>query len=135
MTGFYCAHTGMPVLLLNRIPKTREATGSTWRSALVAALFGVHPLHVESVAWAAERKDVLCAFFWTLALLAYTRWARGPRRGLPAAALAACAAALLSKPMAVSLPAVLLLLDVWPLGRLAPGSGRCAAWALVREKL
>lgn len=112
-----------------------DASGSTWRSALVAALFGVHPLHVESVAWVAERKDVLCAFFWTLALLAYTRWARGPRRGLPAAALAAFAAALLSKPMAVSLPVVLLLVDAWPLARLEPGRGLRAAWPLVREKL
>jgi tetratricopeptide (TPR) repeat protein len=126
-------HAATTVLLFGWL---RDATGATWRSALVAALFGVHPLHVESVAWAAERKDVLCAFFFVLALLAYTRWTRRPTPARYAAVVAAFAAALLSKPMAVSLPVVLLLVDLWPLGRLRPGEiSAAAAWPRLREKL
>jgi tetratricopeptide (TPR) repeat protein len=114
----------------------RLATGSTFRSALVAALFGLHPLHVESVAWVSERKDVLAAFFWMLALLAYGWYARRPGPGRHLAVAAAFAGSLLAKPMAVTLPVVLLLVDVWPLGRLRPGSLSLAAcWPLVREKL
>ena len=114
----------------------RLATGSTLRSALVAALFGVHPLHVESVAWVSERKDVLAAFFWMLALIAYSWYARRPRPGRYLAVAAAFAGSLLAKPMAVTLPVVLLLVDVWPLGRLRPGFLSAAAcWPLVREKL
>src|SRR5512147_40589 len=112
----------------------RLATGSTLRSALVAALFGVHPLHVESVAWVSERKDVLAAFFWMLALIAYSRYARRPRPGRYLAVAAAFAGSLLAKPMAVTLPVVLLLVDVWPLGRLKPSSlSMAACWPLVRE--
>ena len=81
-----------------------------WPSAFVAFLFALHPLHVESVAWIAERKDVLCAFFWFLALWAYVRG----RRSL---LYAAFCLGLMSKPMIVTLPFVLLLLDVWPLKR------------------
>jgi tetratricopeptide (TPR) repeat protein len=111
----------------------RSATGALWRSALVAALFAWHPLHVESVAWASERKDVLSTFFWLLSLLTYLSYARGVPPGLVAspprrashpavfylAALLACACGLMSKPMVVTLPFALLLLDLWPLNRFA----------------
>jgi hypothetical protein len=95
----------------------RWMTGAAWRSAVVAGLFAVHPLHVESVAWAAERKDVLSTFFGLLALLAYVRYARAP--GVIAYVLVTLglALSLLAKPMLVTLPALLLLLDFWPLGR------------------
>jgi tetratricopeptide (TPR) repeat protein len=93
-------------------------------AAFVAALFGVHPLHVESVAWVAERKDVLAAFFFMLVLLAYERYARrgGGSRYLLTVLLLALGLA--AKPMLVTVPFVLLLLDFWPLGRtLRPGAG------------
>ena len=92
-------------------------TGNVWASALVAALFAVHPTHVESVAWIAERKDVLGGFFWILTMWAYVRYAAAPSAGRYAAVVAALVAGLLSKPMVVTLPFVLLLLDVWPLQR------------------
>ncbi len=104
----------------------RGATGAVWRSAFVAALFAWHPLHVESVAWASERKDVLSTFFWLLTLIAYVRYAQ-LRSSLNSqlstlnyfAALFFFALGLMSKPMVVTLPFVLLLLDWWPLGRIA----------------
>jgi tetratricopeptide (TPR) repeat protein len=99
-------------------------TGTLWRSACVAALFAVHPLHVESVAWVAERKDVLSTFFGMLALYAYARYVRyveGPGRKWYALVVLAFALSLLAKPMLVTLPCLLLLLDYWPLGRLSPG--------------
>ena len=117
---------------LNRMTK------SPWRSAAVAALFAWHPLHVESVAWVAERKDVLCAFFWMLTLLAYARYVQKAESGkqkvetggsFPSSlhhplssswycmSLSFFALALMAKPMAVTLPFVLLLLDFWPLKR------------------
>jgi protein O-mannosyl-transferase len=94
-----------------------RATGTLWRSAFVAFLFALHPLHVESVAWISERKDVLSAFFWFLTLWFYLRYAEKPAavRYLPV--LAAFALGALSKPTIVTLPFVLLLLDVWPLRR------------------
>ncbi len=115
-------------------------TGALWRSALVAALFAVHPLHVESVAWIAERKDVLSTFFLMLTLWAYAGFVRaaGPaaadappparrsRRVYYALVLVCFGLGLMAKPMLVTLPFVLLLLDIWPLGRLgpaAPGAG------------
>ncbi len=94
-------------------------TGACWRSAVVAALFGLHPLHVEPVAWIAERKEVLSTFFFLLTLAAYARWARGGRSLSGVAVVAGFVAALAAKPMAVTLPAVLLLLDYWPLARLS----------------
>jgi hypothetical protein len=97
----------------------RRLTGALWRSALVAALFAVHPLRVESVAWIAERKDVLAACFWNLSLLLYTGYVREPGLTRYLGLLLAFTAALLSKPMTVSLPFVLLLLDWWPLGRIS----------------
>ena len=98
----------------------RQTTGAIWRSFLVAALFAVHPLHVESVAWTAERKDVLSALFWMLTLLAYRRYAANPRVTAYLLTLVLFVMGLLSKPMVVTLPFVLLLLDFWPLGRLNP---------------
>jgi len=92
-------------------------TAQPWRSACVAALFALHPLHVESVAWISERKDVLSTFFWMLTLWSYIAYVRRPGAGRYGAVLAAYTAALLSKPMVVTLPFVLLLLDVWPLER------------------
>ncbi len=99
----------------------RRMTGNPWRSAAAAALFAVHPLRVESVAWVAERKDVLSAFFWILAMGCYARYVRdpSPKRYLPV--VLAMALGLLAKPMVVTLPFALLLLDVWPLERLHIG--------------
>lgn len=97
----------------------RGATGAIWRSALVAALFAWHPLHVESVAWASERKDVLSTFFWLLTLMAYVRYARNRNWFVYSAALIFFALGLMSKPMVVTLPFVLLLLDFWPLRRIS----------------
>ena len=95
----------------------RRLTGALWRSALVAALFAVHPTHVESVAWIAERKDVLSTLFWLLAMLAYARYGARPSPRRYALVAVAFAAGLAAKPMVVTLPFVLLLLDVWPLQR------------------
>ncbi|HUL98834.1 MAG TPA: hypothetical protein VLU24_05335, partial [Mycobacterium sp.] len=151
---FHAANTLLLFLLLRRM------TGALGRSAFVAALFAVHPLHVESVAWVAERKDVLSTLFWMLTLLAYARYveasslaaeSRPGRLGWYALVLLLLALGLLAKPMLVTLPFVMLLLDVWPLGRLnrsagpdaggpsrLPGSGRVrlrAAGALILEKV
>jgi Tfp pilus assembly protein PilF len=107
-------------------------TASLWQSGLVAALFLIHPLHVESVAWVAERKDVLSGLFWMTGLWCYVRYAERPGlvRYLWVVLFFVCA--LLSKPMAVTFPFVLLLLDWWPLGRTADGK---ASWTrLVWEK-
>ena len=96
----------------------RKMTGALWRSAFVAAVFAVHPLHVESVAWVSERKDTLSGFFFMLTLLAYAYYAKGPPkvwRYLLVMIFFACG--LMSKSMLVTLPFVLLLLDYWPLGR------------------
>ena len=95
-----------------------RSTGAWWRSLLVAALFALHPLRVESVAWVSERKDVLSGLFFLLTLEAYRRWAARPARGRYALVALALALGLMSKPMLVTLPFVLVLLDVWPLGRL-----------------
>jgi len=114
------------VIVLHRL------TGAWWRSLLVGALFGLHPLRAESVAWVAERKDVLSAFFFLLTLEAYRRWAARPGVRRYALVVAGLALGLMSKPMAVTLPFVLVLLDVWPLGRLRgvappPGASECRA--------
>jgi tetratricopeptide (TPR) repeat protein len=92
-------------------------TDALWRSAFVSAVFAVHPLHVESVAWIAERKDVLSAFFFMLTLLAYLHYTRAPSIGRYLTVALGVALGLMSKPMLVTLPFVLLLLDYWPLGR------------------
>jgi tetratricopeptide (TPR) repeat protein len=110
----------------------QHLTGAVWPSAFVAALFGLHPLHVESVAWVSERKDLLSTLFGLLALAAYAAWAqRGSRRGY-ALALALFALSLMAKPMLVTLPVLMLLLDYWPLGRL---QGRAGLPGLLVEKL
>jgi len=93
-------------------------TGGIWASAFVAGVFALHPLHVESVAWAALRKDPLSALFWMLTLLAYARYAERPAPGRYAWVALWLTLGLLAKPMVVTLPCVLLLLDYWPLGRL-----------------
>ena len=113
----------------------RGLTGSIGRSAFVAALFGVHPLHVESVAWVAERKDVLSTWFWFATIGAYVRYTRRActRRLLPVLGLLVLG--LLSKPMLVSVPFTLLLLDVWPLRRLETGRIGASLAGPVREKL
>ncbi|MFQ5416443.1 MAG: hypothetical protein ACE5FL_05255, partial [Myxococcota bacterium] len=104
-----------------------QMTGTTWRSAFVAAVFAVHPMHVESVAWAFERKDALSGLFWMLSLFFYARRAAGPGRNGSLLPVAACMfAGLLSKPVLVTLPIALILLDYWPLGRLR-GDGQ-SAW-------
>jgi hypothetical protein len=111
-------------------------TGALWKSALVAALFAVHPLHVQSVAWASERKDVLSTLFWLLVMLAWVGWARRPSPGRYLAALVLFAAGLLAKPMLVTLPLILLLMDGWPLGRLrglTPGGTVGAARAVIEK--
>jgi len=101
----------------------RGATGAVWRSAFVAALFAWHPLHVESVAWASERKDVLSTFFWLLTLIAYVGYARSRHWRDYLLTLFFFALGLMSKPMVVTLPFVLLLLDFWPLKRVTDFPG------------
>jgi tetratricopeptide (TPR) repeat protein len=96
----------------------RRMTGEVWRPALVAVIWAVHPLHVESVAWISERKDVLSAAFGLMALHAYLSYARAPSVGRYLLVVAAYACSLMSKQMLVTLPAVLLLIDYWPLRRL-----------------
>ncbi len=95
----------------------RRMTASVWRSAAVAALFAVHPLHVESVAWVTERKDVLSTFFALLCLLAYAGYASRPTRAQHLLVLLLLLLSLLAKPIFVTMPFLLLLLDYWPLGR------------------
>ncbi len=92
-------------------------TGMVWRSALVAALFALHPLHVESVAWVSERKDVLSTLFWMLTMAAYLAYVGRPSMTRYLLVALALTLGLLAKPMLITLPFVLLLLDYWPLGR------------------
>jgi len=139
---WHAANAGLLFLVL------RQMTGSFWRSAFVAAVFAVHPLRAESVAWVSERKDVLSVFFFLLTIGAYVRHVRRPTRARYVAVVFFYALALMSKSMVASLPFVLLLLDYWPLGRwqkprqlprlvaekiplLALAAGSCIALALV----
>jgi tetratricopeptide (TPR) repeat protein len=123
-------HAANSVLLLLVLARM---TGALWRSAYVAALFALHPLHVESVAWVAERKDVLSTLFWLLTLAAWLGFVRSRRPGWYSLAVGLYALGLMAKPMLVTLPFTLLLLDFWPLGRLAlPLQGR---WPTVRGLL
>lgn len=108
-----------------------RVTGARWRSFLVAALFAVHPMHVESVAWAMERKDVLSGFFGALTLWAYVHYLERPGVLRYLVMAAAFVTSLLAKPMLMTLPCVLLLLDYWPLGRWGAVSPR----RLIREKV
>jgi tetratricopeptide (TPR) repeat protein len=105
-------------------------TGALWRSAFVAVVFAIHPLRVESVAWIAERKDVLSGVFFMLTLLAYAHYVRLPSLGRYLLVAFVFACGLMSKPMLVTLPFVLLLLDYWPLDRI-----RGRLWKRVLEKL
>ena len=98
----------------------RRMTGTLWQSAFVAALFAIHPLHVESVAWISERKDLLSAVFFMLTLGAYIRYVHKPSFTSYILVLVVFAFGLMSKPMLVTVPFVLLLLDYWPLKRFAP---------------
>jgi protein O-mannosyl-transferase len=108
-------HTLAGILLFLAL---QQMTGALWRSAFVAAVFAIHPLRVESVAWIAERKDVLSGVFFTLTLLAYVYYVRLPRVGRYLAVVFVFACGLMSKPMLVTLPLVLLVLDYWPLCRI-----------------
>jgi tetratricopeptide (TPR) repeat protein len=108
---FHAANVLLLFLVLLRM------TGARWRSAFVAAVFALHPLHVESVAWAAERKDVLSTFFWILTMGAYARYVEKPAGKWYGFAILFFILGLLSKAMLVTLPCVLLLLDYWPLAR------------------
>jgi Flp pilus assembly protein TadD len=137
--GLHAASSVLLFLALERL------TGANLKSACVAALFAVHPMHVESVAWISERKDVLSIFFGLLALLAYTGYARRPKLWRFVLVLAAFAASLMAKSTLVTLPFLLLLLDAWPLGRLPyrltdetdlPGDVPKVGWArAILEKL
>jgi tetratricopeptide (TPR) repeat protein len=114
---FHIANTLLLFWVLKRM------TGRLWPSSFVAALFALHPLHVESVAWVAERKDVLSTFFWMLTLWAYIRYVEQLGFNRYLLAILFFVLGLLSKPMLVTLPFVLLLLDYWPLGRFSFGRG------------
>jgi tetratricopeptide (TPR) repeat protein len=112
---FHAANVLLLVLLLRRL------TGDWWRSVLVGALFGLHPLRVESVAWASERKDVLSMFFFLLTIGSYHRWVMRPGPARYGIVVLMLALGLMSKPMLVTTPIVLVLLDLWPLGRWSGG--------------
>ncbi len=109
-------------------------TGAVWRSAFVAAFFALHPLHVESVAWVSERKDVLSAFFWMLTLCFYVYYTEKPAIKRYLLILVSFVLALLSKPMVITLPVIMILLDYWPLGRFESQKGNLFLWQL-KEKL
>lgn len=128
----------------------KRMTGAAWPSAFVAGVFALHPLHVESVAWVAERKDVLSGFFWMLTMAAYVRYVERPGIGRYLQVVFALCLGLMAKPMLVTLPFVLLLLDYWPLCRLQWGHQSKAFpqsqsvrdrhqnfsfWRLIREKI
>ncbi|KJU83609.1 Tetratricopeptide TPR_2 repeat protein [Candidatus Magnetobacterium bavaricum] len=121
-------HATNSVLLLLLLQKMTRAR---WQSAFMAAVFAIHPMHVESVAWVAERKDVLSGLFWILALWAYVRYVEGPslRRYVVLGVL--FIAGLMAKPMVVTLPVVLVLVDLWPLERFKQNT----IAALITEKL
>ena len=127
-------HAANTLLLFGWLRRTTQAL---WPSALVAFLFAAHPLHVESVAWVTERKDVLSTGFFCLTLLAYSRFVEGGpwRWRWYALAVALYALSLLAKPMLVTLPLLLLLLDGWPLARFTRATWRERAGALLVEKL
>ncbi len=122
----HIANTILLFLFLNR------ATGALWRSAFAAALFALHPLHVESVAWVSERKDVLSTLFLMLSLLAYASYAERRRPAQYLLAVIAFLLSLMSKPMFVTFPFLLLLLDYWPLKR---HQTALSSLRLIREKI
>src|SRR5262249_30491392 len=106
---FHALNAVLLLVLLHRL------TGALWRSAMVAALFAWHPLQVDTVAWVAERKNLLSACFWFLTLLAYVRYTQSPHPIRYGAVLVLFILGLMTKPVLVMLPVVLLLLDIWPL--------------------
>lgn len=123
-----------------------HTSGALWPSALVAALFALHPMHVESVAWVSERKDVLSTFFWLATMWAYVWYVSAPSLKRYLSVLLCFALGLMAKPMLVTLPFVLLLLDYWPLTRLPAGVMPFASemrqrlpiklyWPLIKEKI
>ncbi len=113
-----------------------RCTGNLGSSALVAALFALHPTHVESVAWVSERKDVLSTCFWILTLGAYFYYAKCPNKKRYILTLFLFLLGIMSKPMVVTLPVILLLLDIWPLKRISvPVDNKRTAYALVIEKV
>ena len=114
--------------LFNRMTK------SVWKSAFVAAFFALHPLHVESVAWVSERKDVLSAFFWMLTLCLYVYYAEKPALKSYMLVLFSFVFALMSKPMVITLPIIMILLDYWPLKRFDTKKGNILLWQL-KEKI
>lgn len=111
----HIANTLLLLILLYKI------TGSLWKSAFVAAIFALHPLRAESVAWISERKDVLSTLFWLLTMLAYISYVKKPGFGRYVLVIVVFALGLTAKPMLITLPIILLLLDYWPLGRLRMG--------------
>ncbi|GAG96226.1 unnamed protein product, partial [marine sediment metagenome] len=134
---FHIANTLLLFILLRRM------TAALWASAFVAALFALHPLHVESVAWISERKDVLSTFFGLLVLISYVRYTERLGRLWYLSALLFFIFGLMAKPMLVTLPFVLLLLDYWPLGRIKFNSAfglqssdqTCSVFSLLFEKI
>ncbi len=134
---FHIANTLLLFWVLNRM------TRAVWPSAFVAALFALHPLHVESVAWISERKDVLSSFFWMLTMAAYILYAERPGICRYILVFLALGLGLMAKPMLVTLPFVLLLLDLWPLERfstpqirtLKPACQKATAYRLICEKI
>ena len=141
LTNVFFHAINVVLLFLALLRLTSHLPGALWRSALVAALFAVHPLNVESVAWMTERKDVLSTFFGLLTLLAYVRYSKKHSSICYGIALGTFILALMSKVMLVTLPFVLLLLDFWPLDRLKNNSQTTAesfihqARRLVGEKI
>jgi tetratricopeptide (TPR) repeat protein len=126
-------HIANAILLFGLLCRT---TGAWGPSAAVAALFAAHPLHVESVVWVAERKDVLSTLFGMLTMHAYVRYVRKPDPGRYLTVMAVFALGLMSKPMLVTLPLVLLLMDLWPLNRVRFEAGSRRVWPeLLREKM
>jgi len=113
----------------------RQMSGAVWRSAVVAALFACHPLHVESVAWVTERKDVLSGFFFALTLIAYVAYARRPSVVRYLIVAGTFALGLLAKSMLITVPAVLFLIDYWPLGRFRQGARSKDLRRLLLEKV
>lgn len=118
--AFHAANSILLFILLSFM------TGAVWRSALVAAFFAIHPLHVESVAWCAERKDVLSALFWMATLICYAVYVKRSKLSLYFLSLFLFTLGLMAKPMLVTLPLVLLLLDYWPLGRFGSDNAACS---------
>lgn len=125
-------HIANTLLLFWLLQKTTSAVGP---SALVAALFALHPLHVESVAWVAERKDLLCGLFWMLTILAYIHYTTRPSTARFLLVILSFVLGLMAKPMMVTLPFVLVLLDFWPLGRFRMAGRERPALLLIVEKI